>query len=90
MKVVGKTDNGYIFQASADEVMNLIGFYSAYDKTAPQLKIGDEITVAALYRQLYDLKSAVRDVRNLQGKLRIAADLLELPDPIKPIELPVT
>ena len=31
MKIIGKTEDGYIIEASQDEVANLIGYYSKYD-----------------------------------------------------------
>lgn len=87
MKIIGKTGNGYIIDASNDELANLLGYYSHYsfgggnERMTP--KIGDEVNVAQMFKHLYELGSAQKEIAATAAKLRTAADLIStLPNPI--------
>jgi hypothetical protein len=85
MKIIGKTENGFVLIASADEVANLIGYHSKYSdaKAVRDLDVGSEIRVAEMYRHLSRLGHAKQEISDMAAKLRAAADLITaLPDPI--------
>ena len=57
MKIIGKTNDGFILESSAKELANLIGFYSEYTNELP--KVGSEIEIDHMYNQLYQLSYAI-------------------------------
>lgn len=83
MKIIGKTDNGFILSASKDEVCNLVGYYSQYSNNTPKLEVGTELAVAKMFKHLHSLGSEKHGIAAMAAKLRAAADLIgTLPDPI--------
>lgn len=70
MKIIGRTNNGYILDASKDEVANLIGYYGSYslDKNI-DLNVGNEINIAQMYKQLYDLHHRHEEIDRAKVKL---------------------
>ena len=82
MKIIGKTNGGWILTASRTEVANLVGYYSAYDDGATKLKSGDEINVADMYRQLYYLANHQEELSKLSQYLIEVANQLVLREPI--------
>jgi len=76
-----KTD-GYILEASSEEIYHLIGYYYKGCDGAPSLGIGSEIAVNDMYHKLSKLADQAREVSSAQKVLRSAADLLELPRPL--------
>jgi len=52
MKIIGKTDEGFLISAESKEIARLIGFYSEYEEKYKQLTLGDEINMNAMYEQL--------------------------------------
>ena len=87
MKIIGKTERGFILESSEDEVANLIGHYSAYTNVdgCPKLNMGDIICVHSMYKQLYDIKHKAGELSKISKTLRQVADLVELHDPIEHI-----
>lgn len=78
MKIIGKTDNGFILEASKDEVANLLGEYSAYslkNEVSEKLKVGASIRIAKMYERITNL-----DCKNKNVKAAITAlnNMLEL------------
>lgn len=82
MKIIGATENGYIIDADANEVANLIGYYSKYTKDFVKPKVGDEIQVDAMFKQLHTLANKKNDLSQTVKTLRNIAELLE---PVCPI-----
>jgi len=86
VKILGTTKDGFILEASEDEVAKLIGFYSAYNGTVRNLKIGDEIKVNQMFDQLYAVKNIQSAVKNLREG---ATELLRAIETKNPILQPV-
>jgi hypothetical protein len=82
MKIIGKSENGFILEASRDEVANLIGYYFSCSDGCKMPSIGDELQVSKMYRQLYDLKNRQPELQKVVGTLRGLADMLE---PVCPV-----
>lgn len=83
MKIVAQTYNGYMLEASKSDVANLIGYYGEYDmgdKYRP--KIGDEIKINDMYKQLYTLQNKQPELKKVVDTLRGLADLLEPTVPV--------
>lgn len=82
MKVIGKTTDGFIIEASEREVSRLIGFYSGAETGHPKLVVGAEIKVSEMYDQLYALRNNRNTLAKEAEKLRMIAGLLENSDPV--------
>ena len=92
MKVIGKSDAGYLIAASEQEIANLFGFYwegedkyratlDALGHKAPysgqRSLIGLEIKPSTAYDQLSWLRSRDREFDELVKKLRATADAIQ-------------
>lgn len=86
MKILAadKRNETFIISATASELANLVGYYSDYQmaRESKSLEVGDEIQVAKMFQQLYDLTSKKRELEDIRGKLVSAAKLLELEAPV--------
>ena len=67
MKVIGETEDGFILDARASEIANLVGFYSQFD--IEHIKLGTEIDVHRMYQQLYKLSSMRKEMTGIADKL---------------------
>lgn len=76
MKIIGKTNYGFILEASNDEAANLIGYHSQYQNKRT-LEVGQEINIADMYRQLYDLSNAQDELTKCSEALKRAATLVK-------------
>jgi hypothetical protein len=81
MKILGKTEDGYILEAHSDEVANLIGYYSKYNENF-KVQVGDEIRINEMYHQLYTLQHKQPELQTIVSTLKNLADLLE---PVCPV-----
>ena len=87
MKILGKNKEEYVLQATAEEVANLIGYYYQGAGTAKLdqvMEAGHEIAVADMYKQLYDIAAAQKELREMALKLESFATLLRSRDPLIP------
>jgi hypothetical protein len=84
MRIIGKTEEGYILDASTNEIANLIGYYSDYDMrdSNKKLAVGDIIQISAMYKQLHNLKNNEPKLKETVKMLRGLADSLEPTCPI--------
>lgn len=82
MKILGKTNDGFILGASKSEIANLIGYYSEYDSTISNLTIGDDVQVHRMFQKLYDLVSRKKNIREAKKHVQ---ELLELLDETIPV-----
>lgn len=83
MKIVAQTYNGYMLEVSKSDIANLIGYYGEYDmgdKYRP--KIGDEIKINDMFKQLYTLQKKQPELKKVVDTLRGLADLLEPTVPV--------
>ncbi len=81
MKIIGESEDNFILEADKREVANLIGYYSEYGENRG--KVGDEIAVSKMFRQLYDLAAQDREIQNMRESLIKAYRYLELVAPLK-------
>jgi hypothetical protein len=85
LNIIGKTEDGYILDASNNEVANLIGYHSDYHmraETKKTISVGDNIQISVMYQQLYNLKNNEPKLKDTVKMLRGLADSLE---PVCPI-----
>lgn len=82
MKVIAKTDKGYILEATEREVANYAGYYYERSHGYRQPRIGCEIVVSPMYSQLEKLKETEKSLISCQSTLRGLADLLEVQAPL--------
>lgn len=92
MKIIGKTKEGYILEASSTDLANLVGHYYEGDvKRAPDqshyggntgFKIGDVINVHAMYDQLNFLARERKQCERTALELENLAARLRLVDPM--------
>ncbi|AXF52444.1 MAG: hypothetical protein [Caudoviricetes sp.] len=85
MKIIGFSKNGYIIDASKDEIANLMGYFSRYgvdhdpDKNIRMPLPGEDINVEGLYKKLrarelaednlYKIKTALEELRKAYGNV---------------------
>jgi hypothetical protein len=81
MKVLGKSSNTYILEATQIEIANLIGYYYHGDCSGIIIP-GAEIQISPMYKQLYNLKENQPELQKIVTTLRNLADSLE---PVCPI-----
>ena len=84
MKIIAKTVQGFLLEATTLEIANLVGFYSDYENSFNRrgLDIGDEIKISEMFHQLYSLKKNLPLLSKTAAEFRNLADLLESKDPI--------
>lgn len=85
MKIIAKTNAGFLLEADKNEVANLIGYYYAdSDSKVERMEIGQVIAVAAMYKHLYALHHAKRKLAQMQKDLIEAANTLGTVEPLIP------
>jgi hypothetical protein len=77
MKIIGKTQEGFILDASRDELANLLGFYGNYASGCPDWKLGMDIQVSKLYERIHTMRKSEASLADCAKSLRNLADLLE-------------
>jgi hypothetical protein len=93
MKIIGKTKDGFILQATDYELGRLTGHYSLseYEKSLGSeqnrryggaVQIGDEIQVSAMYSQLTLMATLEKRMADARGILTTVAGGLTMVDPI--------
>lgn len=85
MKIIGKTDTGFLVDASGDELANLCAYASKWSMEYKGIKDvivpGKVINVSALFSTLNTLAYQAEKVRQAQASLRAAAEALNFPIP---------
>lgn len=62
MRIIGKSDGGFIVDMKEDELANLVGyFYMGQDKF-PAFSVGQEVKVGDMYQQLYRMSYFKADI----------------------------
>lgn len=96
MKVIGKSEDGYLIQASESDIANLFGFgWSGEEKYKQLLKdelgdyrarngnlIGLEIKASVAYRRLSWLRKRASEFDRLCKQLRSTAEMIEQHEPL--------
>lgn len=75
MKIIGKTDDGYILTATKDDIAGIQGYY----RTEKRNDIGDCIDAYGLFRKYNSVSSAFKQIdqlRNAAEILNSAADFI--------------
>lgn len=62
MKIIGKTDYGFILEASKEDVAAMEGLYS----NEKQFHIGDKIDIHELFIKYNTVRAALRDINKLR------------------------
>jgi len=78
MKILAKTENGYMVDIRGYEIEKLTGYY--YGKR--RFNIGDEIKIDSLYNQLTSLVEHEDKIKKISHTLKTAAGMLEKIDPV--------
>jgi hypothetical protein len=84
MKIIGKTDEGFLLSATEDELAHLLGFNSSYsveDRTK-RLAPGQRIKVADLYKRLEKLGKLPKELADTAKALRGIADAIDAFEPV--------
>jgi hypothetical protein len=82
MKIIGTVGgNDMLVQASRDELANLLGHYYS-SQAASYLRVGAEIRVSDMYRQLRKLADAQRELKAASQTLHSVANLVLIADPL--------
>ena len=88
MKIIGMSDSSYIIEASKDEVANLIGYSSDYDRRnkGRELRVGENVCVSQMFEYLYKLGDGRRKLKEAAENLRAIAASVELVSPLIPLK----
>lgn len=84
MKIIGDTENGFILEASKDEVANLKGFYSDYNLRSNvnnkelESKIGGIIEIEPIYSRYRTFESIIKstDFSKVLDRLKDTVEVL--------------
>lgn len=84
MKIIGKTDDGFILGATCDELAKLVGYYfdNLEFRHETQLKVGSEIPISDIFNKLYNQARHDVEIKEVQKTLRKMINDLELVNPI--------
>ena len=63
MKIIGKTNNGFILEASRDDVAAMEGLYSHQKK----YDVGDIIDINGLFSRYSNINHALNDINRLKN-----------------------
>jgi hypothetical protein len=81
VKIIAKTKDGWVLEATEQEVANLAGKYSIYNERFAE--IGVEFPIHEMYEFVTNIKAHIREVAKFQERLLQCATLLDLPKPMK-------
>lgn len=70
MRIIGKTEDGFILEATKDDVAGLEGLY-AHEKN---FKVGDLIDINGLCRKYKSIHMALNDIDNLKRSAQRIVD----------------
>jgi len=84
VKIIGESRDRFIIEATRDEASNLVGYCSRYNHGTQPLQVGDEIRVAAMFKQLYELREIDRRLSDARLQILRAAAALEQVVPVIP------
>lgn len=73
MRIIGKTNDGFILDASKNDVAALEGLYS-HEK---RFEVGDVIDIYGLFRKYSSVGSALRDIDKLKESAQRIIDSAE-------------
>lgn len=73
MRIIGKTDNGFILDASKEDVAAIEGLYS-HEK---RFEIGDVIDIHGLFGKYSSVRSALGDIDKLKKSAQRIIDSAE-------------
>lgn len=95
MKIIGEHKNGFILEATRNEVANVFGYYSEYshaemDKDGVQIKVGADIPVSKIFRRLHDLRSLTKEFATIAASFRGFAEYLDKASEVIPPEPELT
>ena len=73
MKIIGKTDNGFIVEVDKAESARLQGFYSAYESNV-ETRVGAQVPLSTIYDDATTILIAHKEAAEAAKKLRAAGD----------------
>ncbi len=83
MKIVATTPKGFLIEADADELSNLMGYSGDYwrreDRRSAQrpFAAGDRIPVKRMYDRLYRMANMGKELTEIAAKLKAASDFVD-------------
>ena len=83
MKIVATTSKGFLIEADADELSNLMGYSGDYwrreDSRREQrpFAVGDRIPVKKMYDRLYRMANMGKELTEIAAKLKAASDFVD-------------
>jgi len=78
LQIIAKNDGGFIVDIAKSDLEMLTGYYYGNK----ELRIGDQLTIDSLYRQLNNLTSQECEIKDVIHRLKTAIGLLDKIDPI--------
>lgn len=82
LKIIGKSEKGFILDASRDELANLVGYYWLGENKCPKIEVGDKINISSMYGCLRDMKHAEQELKGVSQTLEAISKTVLLPIPL--------
>jgi hypothetical protein len=91
MKIIANVGDGYLVEATADDLSNLMGFSSNYRREDTKdgngnyyrrLKIGDNIPIHAMFDRLFRMANLEKELVEVSAKLKAASDFVNTALPV--------
>ena len=83
MKIIGKTNYGYMIEADREEIAHLVGYRFARSIPDNNIKIGSEIRINVMYNQLYKLKQMENEIEIIKETLLKIVENLGAVEPLR-------
>jgi len=76
VKIIGKTKENFLLEATKNELANLVGYYSTYTDGYKSLQIGDYIKVSEMFNKLSWIENNKKKVEMLKEEfIQISREL---------------
>lgn len=82
MKIIGKTERGFILEASGYEIANLLGYHSDYSNECPSLGVGTEIEISGLYTAYHNV---IKNKKRIKEINKFADEIIETLKKVEPL-----
>lgn len=86
MKIIATIKEGYLIEASDDELSNLMGYSSNYRRKDTrnsrgeflrEFQIGDNLPIHKMYEHLFRMANLEKELMEISAKLKAASDFVD-------------
>lgn len=70
MKVIAKTSNGFLIEATETEIVNTMGYYSTSASQCPRVEVGLNIRISEAFSRLNKISYNSKNLRAAKAELK--------------------